>query len=66
MRSFGMTVLGFLSMVTFLVASEATSQKCQLHSLATSQLKELFEQAHYMLFLIMVVFFMLAMDIARI
>ena len=66
-----MTVLGFLSMVTFLVASGGYITKMSIalfgdEDEGPGQLKELFEQAHYMLFLIMVVFFMLAMDIARI
>jgi hypothetical protein len=63
-----MTVLGFLSMVTFIVASEGFITELSVKVFGDSPkgeeyLKELFEQAHYMLFLVMVMFFFIAVSI---
>ena len=63
-----MTVLGFLSMVTFLVASEGFIARISARVFGPSKegeeyLKQLFEQAHYMLFVVMVVFFGVALHV---
>ena len=66
-----MTVLGFLSMVTFIVASAGFLTDISKVVFGETEkgegyLKELFEQAHYMLFLVMVVFFFIAIYILAI
>jgi hypothetical protein len=61
-----MTVLGFLSMVTFIVASAGFITDLSILCFGEEKeefLKELFEQAHYMLFLVMVIFFFFAIFI---